>query len=271
MSRLATLQQWEELGIKGKVHVGKPGLALPYKKKLTAKIEKAIATINKLHESTRGCWYVSLSFGVDSLVAYHLAKAIFCSPKAVWVNQGKFAEWSDCLALKEVLVQEGMHLVELEPDTTLYEWYQKHGIPLGASMSNTADKALNEALMYAPIRRFNEQEGMKGHAWGLRANGESRHRGMLISKRGELYQRIHDGFWVASPVARWTKAEIFAYIDLHQLPYPAMYDLNREEIRNGPPIGATACNLGRIAQLKAYFPQVYRVFVTEFPEITRFQ
>jgi len=269
MCRLATLEQWRQYGIQGSVNHGKPALALPCRRKLPAKIAKAMTRLSELDAATDGRWYVSLSFGVDSLVAYHLATQIKPDVVAMWVNQGPFAEWPDCLALKDLMIAQGMNLIELEPDISLMDWYRQHGIPLAAGMTSKDDKALNEALMYAPIRRYNESSDMKGHAWGLRAQGENRRRGMLISQKGELYQR-KDGFWVASPVARWSKVEIFAYLDSNALPYPAMYDLNRAEIRNGPPIGTTGVNLGRIAKLKRYFPQIYRVFAAEFPEIQRF-
>ncbi len=269
MCSLATLEQWAQYGIRGKVAYGKPAMALPYRRTLPAKIEKAIARLTELDEATQGQWYVSVSFGVDSLLAYHLASTLNPNVTAVWVNQGPLAEWPDCLALKDLMLSMGMNLVELPPDISLMDWYKNHGLPMAAGMTSADDKALNEALMYAPIRRYNESSGMNGHAWGLRAQGENRRRGMLISQRGELYQR-KDGLWVASPVARWSKFEIFAYLDSRALPYPAMYDLNRTEIRNGPPIGTTGANLGRLSKLKQYFPEIWRVFVMEFPEIQRF-
>jgi phosphoadenosine phosphosulfate reductase len=269
MCGLATLEQWAKYGIRGEVAHGKPALALPYRRTLPAKIEKAIARLAELDVATDGRWYVSLSFGVDSLVAYHLATAVNPDVTAVWVNQGPLAEWPDCLALKDLMLEQGLSLVELPPDISLLDWYRKNGLPMAAGMTSADDKALNESLMYAPIRRFNEASGMQGHAWGLRSQGENRRRGMLISQRGELYQR-KDGLWVASPVARWSKTEIFAYLDSRALPYPAMYDRNRAEIRNGPPIGTTGANLGRLAKLKQYFPEIWRVFVMEFPEIQRF-
>jgi 3'-phosphoadenosine 5'-phosphosulfate sulfotransferase (PAPS reductase)/FAD synthetase len=269
MCRLATLEQWQQYGIQGSVNYGKPALALPYRRTLPRKVDAAIARIEDLNAVTDGRWYVSVSFGVDSLAAYHLARQINPDVIGLWVNQGPFAEWPDCLALKDLMTAQGMRLVELEPDISLMDWYRANGIPLAAGMTSKDDKDLNEDLMYAPIRRYNESAKMQGHAWGLRAQGENRRRGMLISQKGEIYQR-KDGFWVASPVARWSKAEIFAYLDSNALPYPAMYDLNRAEIRNGPPIGTTGVNLGRIAKLKQYFPQIYRVFAAEFPEIQRF-
>jgi 3'-phosphoadenosine 5'-phosphosulfate sulfotransferase (PAPS reductase)/FAD synthetase len=261
---------WDKYGIVGKVHYGNRINALPYRRIIERKSQEAIALINQLHENTQGNWYVSCSFGVDSLVTYHLAKAISCNPLAVWVNQGQLAEWPDCLTLKDLMVSEGMTLEELTPDITLYDWYKTRGIPMAQGMDSKEDKELNAALMYRPIERFTQARRLQGYAWGLRGKGESSRRQKLLKQRGLLYQRKEDNIWVASPVGWWSKAEIFAYLDLHELPYPAMYGLNREEIRNGPPLGTTAINLGRLAKLREYFPDIWKAIALEFPELQKF-
>ena len=258
---------WEQYGIVGKIHHGSPAKAAPYRKVIERRTAKALWVIEQFGEESH---YVSISFGVDSLVAYHLARRVFSAIPVMWVNQGPLAEWPDCLALKDLMVAQGLPLVELQPDVSLYDWYRTHGIPQGSSMGNAEDEHLNEALMYAPIRHYQESAGMRGFIWGLRWKGEGGHRVFVIKQHGEIYTRKADGVSVCSPVGNWTKAEIFAYIDLHGLPYPAMYDLNRAEIRNGPPIGVSALNMGRVMKLKIYFPDIWRIVISEFPELQRY-
>lgn len=263
-------RDWIDYGIKGEVTVGNPARALPFRRQIERRTAKALDDIAKLDIITQGQFYSSISFGADSLVADHLMRKRWPDKRAMWVNQGPLAEWPDCLALKDLMVADGLPLDELTPDVTLYDWYRLHGIPISSAMSGTDDKHLNEALMYAPIRRYQEQTSAKGFIWGLRHDGEGKHRAYLIKGRGTVFTRKGDGLSVCSPVGNWTKHEIWAYIDLHGLRYPAMYDVDRTEIRNGPPLGASALNMGRIQKLKQNFPHIWRVAVSEFPELQRY-
>lgn len=263
-----TLAEWAALGLTGQVHYGNLARALPYARVLARKTAAAQAMIADWWHRVEGRGSVSVSFGKDSLVAWHLAQAVAPVP-AVWVNQGPLAEWPDCLALKEVLVRaHSMVLHEITPDCTLYDWYRQHGIPTSAAMASADDQALNEALMYAPLRRFQQAGDWRGTIWGLRGvrepHREGRHREILLASKGLLYQR-RDGQWMCAPVGRWRAEEIWAYIDLHGLPYPAMYDLDRASIRNGPPLGTSAMNLGRLESLHQHFPAIYRLVVSHFP------
>jgi 3'-phosphoadenosine 5'-phosphosulfate sulfotransferase (PAPS reductase)/FAD synthetase len=267
-----TLADWAALGIEGQVHYGERAKALPYQRVIERKTAQALALIQRFHGATAGRGYVSVSFGKDSLVAWHLAQQVVPTIPAVWINQGPLAEWPDCLALKEILTMRyGMVLHELMPDCTLYDWYKQFGLPVSAAMDSTDDKALNEALIYAPLRRFQQEGDWHGTIWGLRgvreAHREGLHREVLLNTRGLLYQR-KDCQWRCSPVGRWTTQHIWAYIDFHALPYPAMYDIDRASIRNGPPLGTSARHFGRVENLHRYFPVIYRHILQEFPAFT---
>jgi 3'-phosphoadenosine 5'-phosphosulfate sulfotransferase (PAPS reductase)/FAD synthetase len=89
---------------------------------------------------------------------------------------------------------------------------------------------------------------------------------MYLKGKGELYQR-KDGLWVCSPVGFWSTQDIWCYIDSHQLPYPAMYDRDRLTVRNGPPIGTTGVNWGRLSDLRRYYPEFWAEFCKHFPEV----
>jgi 3'-phosphoadenosine 5'-phosphosulfate sulfotransferase (PAPS reductase)/FAD synthetase len=265
-----SIVSWADYGITGEVTVGRPAAAAPYKRQIQRRIDKALSDIDRLAVSTDGHFYSAISFGADSLVADHLMRRYYPDHPAMWVNQGPLAEWPDCLALKDQMVANGLPLVELTPDVTLYDWYRLHGIPTSSAMDSKDDKELNEALMYAPIRRYQESSAARGYLWGLRYDGEGNHRRILIQSRGTLYHRKTDGQYVCSPVGHWSKHEIWAYIDLFALPYAKMYDIDRLEIRNGPPIGTSALNMGRIVKLKHNFPHIWRVAISEFPELQRY-
>lgn len=263
-------KDWIDYGIIGQINYGQPVQATPYARVLSRRVAKAEATIARFFDQVGEQCYLATSFGVDSLAAYDIARHILPSLRAAWVNQGPLAEWPDCLVLKDLMIADGLPLTEIAPDITLYDWYRTHGIELGASMSSAEDKACNRALLYDPLDRFARQEQMRGFIWGLRWRGEGGHRAFVIKGKGEIYTRKADGLTVCSPVGNWSKAEIFAYLDARGLPYPAMYDLDRSYIRNGPPIGVTAANMGRIVRFRQMFPTMWRVFCLEFPEIQRY-
>lgn len=264
------MKDWIDYGIRGSLHYGEPVMAEPYRHLLERRTAKALDVLQQFFEQIGDDCYLAKSFGVDSLVAYHLAARLRPGIRCAWVNQGPLAEWPDCLALKELLVDDGMLLTEIAPDITLYDWYRQHGIDLGANMSSVADRHCNAALLYNPLDRFARENRLCGLIWGLRWRGEGSHRAYVIKGKGEIYTRKADGMTVCSPVGNWSKAEIFAYIDLHQLAYPAMYDTDRTAVRNGPPIGVTAANMGRVIKFRQLFPEMWRVFCLEFPEIQRY-
>jgi len=264
------MKDWADYGITGKVHYGQPVNAEPYRRVIQRRMAKSHVAIEEFLHLVGKSGYVAVSFGVDSLVAYDLARRIYPEICAAWVNQGPLAEWPDCLALKNLMVAGGIPLTEIAPDVTLYDWYKQNGIDFGANMNNAEDERLNKALIYDPIERFHQEENRKGVIWGLRWRGEGGHRAFVIKGNGELYQRKADGIWVCSPVGNWSKSEIWAYLDLHGLPYPAFYDLDREKIRNGPPIGVTGLHMGRLVRFRMLFPEMWRVFCMEFEEIQRY-
>lgn len=263
------MKDWSDYGITGKIAYGKRASALPFKTRIERKTEAAKQVIREAIKATDGRCYVAVSFGVDSLVAWHIAQQVAPIP-AMWLNQGLLAEWPDCLALKDHMVSHGMNLTEIQPDITLYDWYRKNGIPLSSAMNSKEDKALNKSLMYDPISRWEQAAGMTCTIWGMRGAGdEGKHRRVMLSSKKLLFQ-MNNGHWRCSPVGWWSKHEIWQYIDLYGLAYPAMYDKDRLNIRNGPPIGLSGLNMGRVEKLHKYFPEIWRVFVYEFPEVQRF-
>jgi 3'-phosphoadenosine 5'-phosphosulfate sulfotransferase (PAPS reductase)/FAD synthetase len=172
-------RDWADYGIAGHLAIGNPAKAAPYHRVIERRTAAATATIEHFSEAVgkAGCLY--LSFGADSLVAYDLARRVWPEIPAVWVNQGPLAEWPDCLALKDRMVANGLPLVEITPDVTLYDWYRLHGIPFACSMNNAEDERLNRALLYDPIQRYQEAAGIRGYIWGLRWRGEGKHRAFV--------------------------------------------------------------------------------------------
>lgn len=211
--------------------------------------------------------YCSISGGKDSLVAADLICRIFPDCPLVWVNQGPLAEWPDCVELINLWRKQGRNVVELCPVRSLWHLYLDLGIPLEGTMATKADKQINQRLMYDPLNEYQELNSIQGYAWGLRK--ESKGRAAYLKTHGLLHQ-IKSGFWVCSPVGFWTTEQIWQYIDRYRLPYAAMYDLDRMTVRNGPPIGTTGVNWGRLAELRRHCPDIWQQLSTQFPEVRNY-
>lgn len=235
---------------------------------LNTKEHRAIATIKDwLNLCDKKC-YLSISGGKDSLVAAHLIRRVYPDCPLVWVNQGHLAEWSDCIQLLELLKNNGWNIVEICPVRDLWHLYLDLGIPLSGKMTSLTDKQINRKLVYDPLEEYQERNDTKGYAWGIRAS-ESKGRSLYLKSHGELYQR-KDGLYCCSPIGWWKTQDIWSYIDKHKLPYPAMYDQDRLRIRNGPPIGTTGVNWGRLAELRRHYPEIWQELVNGFPELTSY-
>ena len=236
---------------------------------MNSKEKKAIALIEEWLEKSDRQVYCSVSGGKDSLVAGHLVRQVFPECPMVWVNQGRLAEWPDCVELLEYLRSDRhWNLIELCPPVDLLGLYREYGVPLEGTMDTKIDKQINWRLIYSPLQEFEESHGIKGFAWGLRKS-ESRNRAFYLKKYGGNHLD-KKGRWICSPVGFWTTENIWSYIDMHKLPYPAMYDIGRTTVRNGPPIGTTGANWGRLAMLRRHFPEFYAKFVKEFPEVANY-
>jgi len=237
------------------------GFPAPWLKKQEA---KALAVIQDWLEVCQGQVYCSVSGGKDSLVAADLICQVYPACPLVWVNQGPLAEWPDCVELLEHWRTQGRNLIELCPVRSLWHLYLDLGIPLEGTMATAADKLINKRLMYDPLDEYQELHGIRGYAWGLRK--ESRGRAAYLKTHGLLHHR-KNGLWICSPVGFWTTEQIWQYIDRHRLPYPAMYDRDRATVRNGPPIGTTGVNWGRLAELRRHHPEIWQQFSSQFPEV----
>lgn len=241
------------------------GLTAPW---LQPKIKRAIATIEDWVEKCQGDYYVSISGGKDSLVASHLVRQVHPDCPMVWINQGYLAEWDDCVELLHHLKSQGWNIIELCPARDLWHLYLDYGIPLEGKMDTKLDKIINQKLMYDPLNEYQEINNIKGYAWGIRSS-ESRNRAMYLKKHGELHQ-LKNEMWCCSPVGFWKTEDIWLYIDQHKLPYPAMYDRDRATVRNGPPIGTTGINWGRLADLRQHHPHIWIELCEKFPQLRNY-
>ena len=236
---------------------------------LNKKIDKAYALIKRWLDVCNGFVYASISGGKDSLVMAHLIRHCYPDCPFVWVNQGYLAEWIDCIELLTLLKTEGWNIIEICPVRDLWHLYQDVGIPLSGKMTTVQDKIINRKLIYDPLDEYQENNNVQGYAWGIRSQ-ESRNRSLFLKKHGLIHQRKDNNLWVCSPIGFWKINDIWDYIDYQELPYPSMYDRDRLTVRNGPAIGTTGVNWGRLSELKKFYPEYWSELTQKFPELRSF-
>lgn len=151
-------------------------------------------------------------------------------------------------------------------------WVRDVGLPHERTASG-------QAKAVASIKADPAEEWMVAHRYdvlilGMRAE-ESVRRARLMRTRGSTYRRAN-GRWVANPLASWTARDVWAHIADRGLTYHReLYDAEthgetRETLRNLGWLSTDGAERGRVAWLRAHFPQLYHRLREEFPEITRY-
>lgn len=85
---------------------------------------------------------------------------------------------------------------------------------------------------------------------------------MVIAMHGPIYDSKRFGCGIAWPLRRWSAADVFAYLDEHELPLHPAYTRtdwqDRESIRVSWAWDPTRERLGDIEYLRRYYPALYR-------------
>lgn len=232
------------------------------------RVTQAIATIEQWIAAADGRVYGAISGGKDSLAMCGLIQQVQPGTPFVWVNQGPLGEWDSCVeSLSRLRSDRNWNIVELCPPRSLWNLYLDHGVPVGASMTSALDRLINRKLIYDPIDEWLESNPCNGCAVGLRK--ESKGRMLGIHKHGTLFQN-KQGQWVCWPLGHWSVDDIWAYILSAELPYASLYDPDPRHIRNGPPIGTTGANRGRLTHLRINHPDYWEALVRQFPDLATF-
>lgn len=165
-----------------------------------------------------------------------------------------------------------VHVVESAMSLDEYiEWCRDIGLPHERTRG-AQGRAVSQ------IKRSRGDEAVKAlgfavQALGLRAS-ERGPRERLLRARGPTYQLL-SGTWKTNPLAWWTTQDVWAYIVSRDLPYnrriydAETHELTRETIRNTGWLSTDGAHEGRIAWLRAHFPEQYRTLACAFPEIWR--
>lgn len=218
--------------------------------------------------------YASFSGGSDSLVMLDLLFLAGFRGTVRWVDDGwDFPE--SMTFLKETEARYGFRLQRMRSLHNWREWCQEMGRPdLGA------DPAAYEAWgnprewdggWSSHAEWLQSIAGYDGAFMGLLA-AESRSRRLVLHNGTKpLYQvKAEEGMWHCSPLARWTKRDVWGYLISREVPYNPVYDklavlgVPVERRRVGPLVCLRVMQYGSHAVLR-HWPELYNRLCATFP------
>jgi phosphoadenosine phosphosulfate reductase len=195
---------------------------------------------------------VGVSGGKDSVAMCHVV-AQHCRPLVIWNDSGIELPESEGV-VRELAAQLGL-------DVEVARGVDAFGRLVETAAQRFRDDQTDELCIIAPVRRVLSERGIRLEFVGLRS-GESRRRKMVIAMHGPIYDSKRFGCGIAWPLRRWSAADVFAYIDEHELPLHPAYTRtdwqDRESIRVSWAWDPTRERLGDIEYLRRYYPALYR-------------
>lgn len=152
----------------------------------------------------------------------------------------------------------------------MIEWLREVGLGIDRTR---AGRRAGAAPKKAAGTQWCLDHGYAAQALGMRAEENPASRGRLFRARGLVFAAR--GLVIACPLGWWTAADVWAYIVERALPYHPMYDcethgMTRETLRNAGWLSTAGAERGRIAWLRAHYPEQYRALSAEFPQVTRY-
>jgi phosphoadenosine phosphosulfate reductase len=149
-------------------------------------------------------WYVSVSWGKDSVVAAHIALQAVPDARVVWVKSKHF-EMPECEAVRDAFLAMHPRARYDEAEVTLRN--PKRGEP-GYDTRHLDPHADHQDVL--------KEELTGRYVSGLRAE-ESRMRRMSIGHRGLVTRNT------CRPIGRWDATQVFAYLYREGLPVHPAY------------------------------------------------
>lgn len=191
---------WERISVYDQVLAQDPALD-----KLAERARAAVALFLRSHPDT---FYVSVSWGKDSVVAAHLALQEAPSARLVWVRSQHF-EMPECEQVRDTFLARhpGARYEEIEVELR----NPKRGEP-GYDTRHLDPDADHQDIL---------KETLTGpYISGVRTE-ESRMRRMSIAHRGEVTANT------CRPIGRWDTTQVFAYLHREDLPVHSAYAMTQ--------------------------------------------
>ena len=250
------------------------------------KEEKALALVKK-YIKTHDKPVVACSWGKDSLTVLHMVYRV-CKElnkpfDVLWNNTT--VHYPSVYSLKRRLEKEwDLKVIETKPDKKFEEIVTDYGFP-GVEGSDRSDRANQSCCYY--IKKKPTKKAISNNGWDLYFDGltayESDRRYMNISQYGLFH--LHKQFKLnkCHPIGWWNVADVWNYIDKHDIPYPGVYDNEVDDytklgytihmqghrtdraIRNGCwccPLTLTRSST-RMKQLRIFYPKLWQYLMSD--------
>ncbi len=232
--------------------------------KFGERVERALDVIRRAAEI--GGVGVSFSGGKDSTVSLDLVRRVLPDAPAAFFDSG--AELDGTREMVDALGAETVHPRLTMLDMARYAGWWGYVAPVDPDCEFDA----KQVLINDPCETFVVKRRLRVMVHGVRSE-ESHARSMHVASRGELY-RGRDGTWYCMPLARWSLADVWAYIASRGLRYHRVYDvlsaagIPRESQRVSGALGERGSGFGRHAALRLAEPETWRRLAVEFPALS---
>jgi phosphoadenosine phosphosulfate reductase len=230
-------------------------------------------------------WYVAYSGGVDSTVMLDLVWEHAPQIPMLWGDDG-FDLPETLVFLDETEARLRQHIIRVRSLNPWRDWCHEMERPdLAEDPAAFAvwgnprvwDHEWRSLTQDAPLHGYGGVFlGLLGHRW--QHGGESTGRAMQL--RGgtrPLYQvAAEGGIWHCSPLADWTKRDVWAYVAGRDIAYNAAYDVQArlgvpiERRRIAPSTCFRAMDQGTHAMLRRGWPTLWNEIVALFPAVKRY-
>ena len=186
---------------------------------------------------------IGVSGGKDSIAMLHMAVQ-HCKPHVIYNDSG--LETPEALPIVQSLCD-------------------RYRLPLTIAKGDAiaidlAGGDTNRAIV-GPVRQALESIGAAAEFVGLRSS-ESKTRRIVIAKHGPIHNSKRYGCLIAWPMRRWSSADVFAYIDQHDLPLHPIYarasESDRDTTRVSWVYDSAFERWGAVETVRRHYPQIYQ-------------
>lgn len=192
--------------------------------------------------------YVSFSAGKDSSVVAHAMHAAHPNIEILMVDPGCPTHWIE--SERELWIH---YAKKNNWRLKLFLWSKWTPAPANED-EKQYQKRIHESMFY-DLHEHARAHGLECRIMGLRKE-ESRARDLLVAVKGISYL-YKDGGSALLPIARWSVADVWAYIVTHNLPWLDIYNKLGPSARNGL-IGNSGIDRGRAEYVKRFYPDAWR-------------
>lgn len=242
------------------------------------KVDRAHEIIREAFAVDGHPFYLAWSSGADSTVLLHMLSHYPWQVPTFWGDDG--LDFSESLTfLSETEARYGFHLHRIRCMQPWRDWCVEMDRSDLCSDPEALETWGNPRVWDDTWESLKDshQHGYGGVFLGLLAK-ESRGRNyQLQGGLRPLYQvKAEQGMWHCSPLANWTKREVWAYLVSRNVPYNPIYDRLAElgvplEYRRVAPLTCyRVLQFGSAIQFRQIDPALYNKMTTLFPRMREF-